>query len=274
MKGYWENTLYRFAKGAFPDGRVIDMSLCTHVPDEYDFIFVREERNLEGYYAHLSEGGIIAGEFKTDFFGDDITKVGDAWIHVKGKKGSFPYIPYVITIKNPGHVRDEMIKWGIPYRPFDGIRHKHGHIGCGMSYVELFKQHPGQDIMVFEDDVKFMRDPHTFNIEGLPADWDAVYMGAHLRAYTGHAHARFSRMYSSWTTHAVLYSAKFAAHIASEYNPIKGVPIDEWMSRIMPHTRQYVTNPYYATQRPGASMIEGRDRDYGLYIFSSQKFLA
>src|SRR5574343_1961349 len=132
MRGYWENRLFRFAQGAFPHGYLVDLSNSVPVPDVYDYVFVRDSKYLDGYYAHLSEGGIIAGEGKCNYFGDDITRFDGHWLHVKGRKAKFNFRPVVLTINKRSQAEKELAKWGIEADYFEDIRHKHGHIGCGM----------------------------------------------------------------------------------------------------------------------------------------------
>ena len=276
MRDFYKNIIYRFADKALPGGRMLEVSSPSKVLPEYDYIFLQDTANIEGYYARLAEGGIIAGYGYTDYFDDDIVKIGTCFMHVKGVwKDNFPYKPYIITIDRKQEVMTEMTKWGITdYELFEGVQHKHGHIGCGQSYVKLFKEHPGEDLLVFEDDIQFLRSPHTFNLEGLPDRWDALYLGANIRSYCGECNSKFSKLVSSWTTHAILYNKKFTARIVKEYDPTRGVPIDEWMSRLMPVTNQYICNPFYATQRSAVSRISGMNQDYNLMIFTSQNKLS
>lgn len=269
MRGYWENRLYRFAQGAFPSGRLVDLSNSGPVPDVYDYVFVRDTKHIEGYYSHLSEGGIIAGEGKCTYFGDDITRFDGHWLHVKGRKAKFNYRPVVLTINKRREAEKELAKWGIEADYFEGIRHKHGHIGCGMSYKALFNEYKDQDVMVFEDDVKFIRDPYTFDLP--QTDFDAVFLGAHLQSECEPVSEQHKLINTSWTTHAVYYDKQFAKYILKEYTPSDGVPIDEWMNRIK--CRRLVCNPFYALQAPGHSLIENKERDYSLFLFTSQQYM-
>ncbi len=269
MKGYWENRFYAFARGVFPAGRVIDLSLDTVIPDVYDYVFVRDSKYIEGYYSHLSEGGIIAGEGRTNHFGDDITYLDGHWLHVKPHKAKFNYRPVVLTIQKRKEAEREMAKWGIEADYFEGVKHKHGHIGCGLSYKAIFEQYKDQNVMVFEDDIKFIRDPHTFDLP--MTAFDAVFLGANLLNQCERLDANFQKVGSSWTTHAVYYDKEFTKRISKEYIPQKGVPIDEWMNRN--NCRRLVSNPFFALQRPGHSLIENTERDYSLIIFTSQRYL-
>jgi hypothetical protein len=186
----------------------------------------------------------------------------------------FPYKATILTIDRTEDAKAEMKKWGIKYELYQGIKHKAGHIGCAKSYYDIFMRNDTVDeLLVFEDDVKFVRSPHTFSLEGLPADWDAVYLGANIKGPCENSYGQFSRLLQAWTTHAILWSKKLRDKILKEFDPDYGMPIDEWLSRRMPELRCYVTNPFYAIQRPGHSTIAQSPTDY-ITIFNSQNRLA
>lgn len=270
MGSYNKIVVMKFALKVFPGGRILEVGSPSLLSDLYDFILVENDDQIERYYDHLSEGGIIAGEGDTRYFGDDIIHIEGCWMHSKPAKGNFPYKPVVITIERAEHAYNELSKWGIKYDTFNGIRTNLGQEGLALSMIEVFRRYKG-DVMIFEDDIKFLRNPHTFSLKNVPNDWDAVYLGANIKTGTDEVNKDFSRLISAWTTHAVLYRRKFIEKILSDYKV--DMAIDEWINRLMPELNVYITNPFYATQIPGWSLIEKKEIDYSV-IFNSQKYLS
>ena len=263
-----------FARRVFPDGRYLIVGTPAVIYDEYDYIWVMSEEQIDLYYPRLAPGGIISGIGKTGHFGNDISYFEDAWFHVKPAEGDFPFRPVILTLNHTAEAESEMRKFGIDYELFEGVRNtKSGHIGCARSYYNIFEQHRDDGpLLIFEDDVKFVRSPLTFDPSGAPADYDAIYLGANIKGPCENTYGRYSRLLSAWTTHAILWSARLREKVLKEFIPEKGMPIDEWLNRRMMELRCYVTNPFYAIQRPGVSAITHAPMDY-ITIFNSQNRL-
>ena len=271
MRNYYQSVVEKFARKVFPDGRFLILGTPMEVYDEYDYIWVQDEGQIDLYYPHLAPGGIMSGIGKTAHF--DVSTFEDVWFHVKPVKDKFLFTPVILTIDRTKEAVAEMRKFGIDYRLFNGIKHKAGHIGCARSYYKIFEENRDKDLLlVFEDDVQFVRSPHTFSIDGVPDDWDAVYLGANIKGPCENTYGQYSRLLSAWTTHAILWSRKLMDKILREFDPDKGMPIDEWLNRRMFELRCYVTNPFYAIQRPGMSTIAQSNTDY-ITIFNSQNRL-
>lgn len=272
MRNYSQAIVERFARKVFPDGRYLIIGMPAEVYDEYDYIWVMGEDDIEMYYPHLTPGGIMSGMGKTAQL--DTATFGDVWFHVKPAEGKFLFTPVILTLDRTAEAEAEMRKFGIEYRLFTGIRHRAGHIGCAMSYYKIFEENQDKDmLLVFEDDVQFVRSPLTFSIDGVPNDWDAIYLGANIKAPCDNSFGQFSRMFGAWTTHAILWSKRLRDKILTEYLPEKGTPIDEWLNRRMWELKMYVTNPFYAIQRAGLSTINQGNADY-ITIFNSQNRLS
>jgi len=257
----------KFVLKVFPDGRYLVGGLSAIHP-EWDFIWAKDQRTIELYYARLDAGGILAGDEVSPRF--DYTPVGNAWLHVKPAKGVFPYVPYVITISRKEHIRKELAKFGIKYKLIEGIEHETGSIGLSLTMMHIFSIAKG-DVMIIEDDCKFIRNPLTFDVREMPDDWDVIFFGANIKTSCDEGNAYCSRLIKAWTTHCVLYRKAFVQRILTEYDPY-ALPIDEWLSQRMPETKMYVTNPFYAIQKDGYSLIEKKPVDYA-HIFNSQKYL-
>lgn len=271
---YFGTVIERFARKVHPDGRRLIVGSPAEVHDAYEYIWVTDEGQIDLYYPRLAPGGIIAGAHKTQYFGDDVTFFDQAWFHVKPTKGDFPFTPVILTLDRTKEAEAEMKKWGINYTLFEGVRNKKaGHIGCARSYYNIFEAHKHEDLLlVLEDDVQFVRDPYTFKDFDLPDDWDALYLGANIKGPCINDWPKFSRMTSAWTTHAILWSKKLREKVLNEFNPEKGMPIDEWLNRRMFDLKMYVCNPFYAIQRSGWSTISQANFDY-ITIFNSQNRL-
>lgn len=271
MRNYFQSVVERFARRVFPEGVFLIVGEPQKVADQYDYIWVKSEGDIEMYYPHLSPGGIMSGIGKTDRL--DTVRFEDVWFHVKPAEGKFSFTPVILTIDHTRKAIAEMDKFGIQYKLFEGIKHKAGHIGCARSYYKIFEQNRDKDmLMVFEDDVQFVRSPLTFSLDGVPEDWDAVYLGANIKAPCDNSYQGFSRMFSAWTTHAILWRRSLMDKVLAEFDPDKGMPIDEWLNRRMYEIKCYVTNPFYAVQRAGRSTIAQSDTDY-ITIFNSQNRL-
>jgi hypothetical protein len=273
MINYFQTIVEKFARKVFPDGRYLTVGSPAEVHDQYDYIWVMSEDQIDNYLPHLAPGGIISGFGTTGRFGDDISRFEDCWFHVKADSGDFLYRPVVLTIDRTKQAIAELKKFGIEYDLFQGIKHKAGHIGCARSYYKIFEEHEDDDLlMILEDDVKFIRSPHTYDLSDAPSDFDAVYLGANIKGPCENNYGNYSRMLTAWTTHAIVWSKKLRDRVLKEFDPDKGMPIDEWLNRRMCELRCYVTNPFYAIQRPGISTITGGNSNY-ITIFNSQNRL-
>jgi len=273
MINYFQSVVEQFARRVFPNGRILIVGNPAAVFDQYDYIWVTSEDQIDNYYPHLAPGGIMSGMGKTGHWGADYSTFEDVWFHVKADSGEFPFRPVVLTIDRTKEAETELKKFGIEYDLFQGIKHRAGHIGCARSYHKIFEEHKDDELlMVLEDDVKFIRSPLTFDYTEAPDDFDAIYLGANIKAPCENHYGTFSRMLSAWTTHAILWSKKLRDKILDEFNPDKGMPIDEWLNRRMCEMRCYVTNPFYAIQRPGISTITQGNSNY-ITIFNSQNRL-
>ena len=256
--------IHRFVGKVFPEGRYLT-GIVEKIHSEWDFI---EVENISLYYDRLVPGGIAAGTGTTLL---DHVDIGGCWMHTKPDRRVFRYSPIIITLDRSQRAHDEMAKWGIQYLFKRGIRNTEGWRGLSQAYMEVFKTHRYRNVLIFEDDVKFIRSPHTFDLALFPDDWDAIYLGANIRIPCEPGNEYCSRLISSWTTHAVFYRDTFVERILKEYD--MSVPIDEWLCQLMPETKQYVCKPFYAVQEDGYSLIQKTNVKYD-HIFNSQKYLA
>lgn len=151
------------------------------------------------------------------------------------------------------------------------IQHEWGWLGLAQTFKKIFAECQG-DILIFEDDATF-RGVYTDLINcmnDLPAGWDMLMLGANIKdSRIDRISKRLVRTYGAWTTHAIVYSHRFAKEMA-ELN--LDVPIDEYYRTIVhPKGNSYVVYPFLSYQRPSDSDIEGGYKDYTSLFYESEE---
>jgi hypothetical protein len=110
MRNYFQSVVERFARRVFPEGVFLIVGEPREVADQYDYIWVKSEGDIEMYYPHLAPGGIMSGIGKTDKL--DTVRFEDVWFHVKPAEGKFLYTPVILTIDHTDKATAEMNKFG------------------------------------------------------------------------------------------------------------------------------------------------------------------
>lgn len=288
---FWSHmSRFPFVEAAKGDSRDIAK---IYPDDTLDFIFIdashdydNVKKDLEAWYPKLRPGGIIGGHDFTDHwpgvkqavcekYHADFTVIGGSWIHVKPNVSNpFNIKTVVMNYKDKRkiHFTQEFEKYGIVYDEFPCWEHDNGTIGNALTFQAIFRQYDGQDLIIFEDDVKFIRDPKDFDISLIPDDWDMIYLGANLKKNCTFVNEKFRRVTGAWTTHAAIYRAKFVERIIKEFRPLDHIAFDEWLRVNASTINQYITYPFFATQINGYSTILKSEVNYEL-IFNSQELL-
>ena len=142
------------------------------------------------------------------------------------------------------------------------IQHKWGWLGLAKTFKQIF-QECESDVLIFEDDATY-RGTYTdlINcINDLPADWDMLMLGANIKDIRlDKVGKRLVRTYGAWTTHAIVYSYRFAKEMAELDLDI---PIDEYYrTKVHPRGNSYICVPFLSFQRPSESDIEGGYKNY------------
>ena len=151
------------------------------------------------------------------------------------------------------------------------IQHEWGWLGLAQTFKKIFAECQG-DVLIFEDDATF-RGVYTDLINcmnDLPVGWDMLMLGANIKdSRIDRISKRLVRTYGAWTTHAIVYSHRFAKEMA-ELN--LDMPIDEYYRTIVhPKGNSYIVYPFLSYQRPSDSDIEGGYKDYTSLFYESEQ---
>ena len=142
------------------------------------------------------------------------------------------------------------------------IKHDWGWLGLAKTFKQIFTEATG-DVLIFEDDATYRGWSTNLDeaIQDLPADWDMLMLGANIKDLRlDRISKRLVRTYGSWTTHAILYSHRFAKEMAELDLDI---PIDEYFrTKVHPKGNSYICVPFLSFQRPSESDIEGGYKNY------------
>jgi GR25 family glycosyltransferase involved in LPS biosynthesis len=142
------------------------------------------------------------------------------------------------------------------------IKHDWGWLGLAKTFKQIFTEATG-DVLIFEDDATYRGWSTNLDeaIQDLPADWDMLMLGANIKdSRLDRISKRLVRTYGAWTTHAILYSHRFAKEMAELDLDI---PIDEYFrTKVHPKGNSYICVPFLSFQRPSESDIEGGYKNY------------
>ena len=142
------------------------------------------------------------------------------------------------------------------------IKNNWGWLGLWQTFKKIFQQCDG-DVLIFEDDATYRGWATSLQnaINDLPAGWDMLMLGANIKDLRiDRINNTLARTYGAWTTHAILYSHKFAKEMAELDLDI---PIDEYFRTIVhPRGNSYLVYPFLSYQRPSESDIEQGFKDY------------
>jgi GR25 family glycosyltransferase involved in LPS biosynthesis len=142
------------------------------------------------------------------------------------------------------------------------IKNDWGWLGLWQTFKKIFQECEG-DVLIFEDDATYRGWATSLEnaINDLPDGWEMLMLGANIKDLRlDRINNNLARTYGAWTTHAILYSHKFAKEMA-ELN--LDIPIDEYFRTIVhPRGNSYVVYPFLSYQRPSHSDIEQGFKDY------------
>lgn len=159
---------------------------------------------------------------------------------------------------------------------FSAIEHTDGRVGVIKSNLALIKQAKEnnlENILIFEDDVKFINNPldvlRSFLENITSISWSMLYLGANTHEKLIKLKPNVILLKNAYAAHSIVYNKivynKFIKkyedldHISS-FNDILDVWLDQEVQR--KHT-VLMCNPIITTQRESYSDIEKRDVNYG-----------
>lgn len=174
------------------------------------------------------------------------------------------------------HAQKEFEKIGIKdkVQRFSAIKHTDGRIGLIKSFYHLFeyaKAKKLQNILIFEDDVKFINNTvknlklaleQSENIE-----WKMLYFGANTHTRLEKINTNIFLLKNAFSAHAIAYHHSIFDDIINRFrvtNEIRNQNDinDVFFSSLQNKYTCLLVNPIIATQIPSYSDLEKRDVDY------------
>jgi len=178
------------------------------------------------------------------------------------------------------HARNEFEKIGIKdkVKRFSAIKHKDGRIGLICSFLEIFKIAKSKklnNVLIFEDDVKFLTDDPVKilekSISQLDGDWGMVYFGANThQQLIKTKNENLVVLKNAYSAHAVCYHSRLFDDIIYQFTKIKKqgkiLSVDDindvFFAKLQNKYNAYMVNPMIATQYANYSDLEKREVNY------------
>ena len=157
----------------------------------------------------------------------------------------------------------ELERHDIQYEIYKAEYNQDGALGCFLTYQHIFDsclKSGYKNILVFEDDIKIVRDDFPYRItaaiNNLPPDYHTLHLGPNTHKKLNWHQSPFTlQMNQCRSTHAQAYSKDAMKQISSY--PWTGTPIDEMIEdNLQPQGKCFCTYPLLATQRNGHSDID------------------
>lgn len=183
-------------------------------------------------------------------------------------------------------VTQEFINWGLDPAEVDFFEAvdnpDNGMAGLHQTMISVFAKYAGQQILVFEDDVRlYFKYGYLEQVlrDDMPTNFFLFYLGGNASAPVFKTSS--PNVYLTYggflTTHAVVYSADATSYLAEQLpmplNVDRTNTIDVWLSEnIQPHTLCYVAFPQIASQKWGYSDICKFETNYDYFYNKSLKF--
>jgi GR25 family glycosyltransferase involved in LPS biosynthesis len=177
---------------------------------------------------------------------------------------------------------------GLEYEFFDSIPSDNPKDSFNKSHLAILKRLAESDVdstyLVLEDDCVFQNmitlDSIMVQVWDMYDDtenpFDIMYWGANLKPYPDFippikVSDNIYRLFSAYTTHAVMYRYQIAQRIIQEYN---GQMFDAFLDEhILRTSKAYICSPFLAVQRPSHSDLWNRNVDYTDTFKASEEYL-
>ena len=176
---------------------------------------------------------------------------------------------------------EEFAKLGILHRVvrFSAIKHTDGRVGViksNLEIVKMAKDNKLNNVLVFEDDVKFLHDKNPLyvlsktieQVKQTDMDWKLFYLGANTHDKLTKISKNIVLIQNSFAVHSMSYHSsiydkfiKYASGIDCISN--HGDILDVWLAQQVQSKHTCImTNPMLTTQRESFSDIENRFVNY------------
>ena len=176
------------------------------------------------------------------------------------------------------HVQKEFEKVGILDRVkrFSAIKEDNGNVGLiksNLAIIEMAKSKDLNNVLVFEDDIKFIVDDPEKHLKNAISqignlDWSLFYLGANTHEKLIKIKPNLILLKNAYATHSLAYNKKIYDKVIQKYKKTKMIKkkkdiIDVYLARQI--QRKHVclmVNPMLTTQISDYSDIEKRLVDY------------
>lgn len=158
------------------------------------------------------------------------------------------------------------------YTVYPAIKNENGALGLIHTIKNLFTEciELGfENVLVFEDDVHFLRDDIIKQIdictEQLPTDYDCLYLGCNLWQNVNFLYSNnLLQLYDAYGLQSVIYSKQAMVKIVEAIDNMKAfVPLDVLIqNRLMPHGKCFASFPNLTSQIVSFSNIQNKIQDW------------
>jgi hypothetical protein len=166
----------------------------------------------------------------------------------------------------------ELNQYFIPFLLWPAIRHEDGKTGIRLTMQSLLEHALTagyKRILVFEDDIKFIKDPNLYMLEcqkqlSSIRDWDLFYLGVNTHKPFGNLITpNLLRVQNGYALHAVAYSDSGMQKCLKSFNEMPTAPIDVCIDELVQIQGQcYCSYPMLATQKNNYSDIDKKEVSY------------
>jgi GR25 family glycosyltransferase involved in LPS biosynthesis len=157
---------------------------------------------------------------------------------------------------------------------FPAIESPDGRLGLVKSFLHLFKlarEKNMENILIFEDDVKFINNPLENLDKALKQSvdfkWSMFYLGANTHNKLIKIRPNLCVLKNAYSAHAVVYDSKIYNKIIDKFDSINKVEKqsdinDVFLSSLQDKYTTLMVNPIIATQKESYSDLEKRVVNY------------
>jgi hypothetical protein len=168
------------------------------------------------------------------------------------------------------HARKEFASVGISARVqrFSAIAHEDGRIGLIFSYIKILeyaKERGLENILIFEDDVKFINNPvKNLRLALQQMDkmqWSMFYLGANTQSRLQKIKPNLIILKDAFSSHAIAYHKNIYDQIIEKLKTVTEIKTQEdifdvYLCKLQNIYPCFMVNPIIATQKAGYSDIE------------------